>query len=275
MLGVLVASDRLRDAGVDKRLLARLGFPGEVGQSATVTGETPAITVLIGIGPIDEVDPAAVRRAVARFVRAVARHKSVTLDLSAIEGRLDPDEAVAAATEGAVLGSYRFDRYKAASDDPTTETVTLVLPGGLGKTGLARGLVIADAVCFARDLVNEPGGTLTATEFADRAAERGEAAGLAVEVLDETAIAELELGGVIGVNRGSEQPPRFVKMTYTPAAAPVGSVALVGKGITFDSGGLSIKTGEGMMTMKCDMGGAAAVIATMCACYRRSRWAFR
>ncbi len=264
VLGVLVASDRLRDCGVDRKLLTRLGFTGAVGQVSTVTGDVPAVTVVVGVGPSDSLELAEVRRAAARFVRAVSRHKSVALDLSVVDGRLDADAAVAAATEGAVLGAYRFDRYKRETDDPTVETVTLVLDSAFGKAGLARGLVVADAVCFARDLVNEPGGSLTPTVFAGLAAERGEAAGLTVEVLDETAIAELELGGVLGVNRGSDQPPRFVKMTYEPAA-PVASVALVGKGITFDSGGLSIKPADGMMTMKCDMGGAAAVIAAMCA----------
>ena len=269
VVGRLVASDRLRECGVEKKLLQRLGFTGAVGETVTVTGEAPAVTVLVGVGPSGSLDAPHVRRAASQFARAVTRHRAVALDISVIDGAgadgaLDADAAVAAAAEGAALGSYRFDRYKRESDDPSTETVTLILPGGLGKPGLARGLVIADAVCFARDVVNEPGGSLTPTVFAELSEERGGAAGLTVEVMDEDAITELELGGLLGVSRGSAQPPRFVKMTYTPEA-PIASVALVGKGITFDSGGLSIKPAEGMMTMKCDMGGAAAVIAAMCA----------
>jgi len=263
VVGRLVAADRVRSAGVDRNLLKRLGFAGEAGKSATVTGEQPALTVLVGVGASGDLDATAVRKAAAQFVRAVASHKTVVLDLTSVEDLLDADDLVAAAAEGAVLGAYRFDRHKSPSEDTTLETVTLVCGDG-GKAGLARGQVVADAVCFARDLVNEPGGTLTPAEFADRAAERAAAAGLGVDVLDLEGIREERLGGVLAVNQGSVEEPRFVTLRYEPEGA-VGSVALVGKGITFDSGGLSIKPADGMMTMKCDMAGAAAVIATMCA----------
>ena len=272
VVALVVPADRLRACGVDKRLLTRLRFEGKPGQTATVTGDTPAVTLLVGAGPSVDIDTTAVRKAAAAAVRGLGSHKSILLDLSLVDlsvsdADLTADELAQAGAEGAGLGAYRYDRFKTADDDPTLETVTLVVPGG-GKDGFARGLVIVDAVTFARDLVNEPGGSLTPTRFAELAAERAAAAGLAVEVLDADAIAEARLGGLVSVNRGSEEPARFVKLTYTPtddAAASVPSVALVGKGITFDSGGLSIKPADGMMTMKCDMGGAAAVIATMCA----------
>jgi leucyl aminopeptidase len=135
--------------------------------------------------------------------------------------------------------------------------------------------VVAEAVGFARDLVNLPGGELTPSRFARLGAERAEAAGLEVEVLEDAAIAELGLGGLLAVNKGSVHPPRLLKLTYEPPArdaeapAPVPgdteTVALVGKGITFDSGGLSLKPAEAMEGMKMDMAGAAAVIAAMCA----------
>ena len=99
--------------------------------------------------------------------------------------------------------------------------------------------------------------------FARRAQAVAKEQGLAVKVWDEAAIKKGKLGGLLGVNRGSTQPPRFVELTYTPKSKPKGTLALIGKGITFDAGGLSIKTGAGMMTMKCDMGGAAAVIGAM------------
>jgi leucyl aminopeptidase len=136
------------------------------------------------------------------------------------------------------------------------------------RAAAERASIVADAVCFARDLVNTPGGTLTPQVFADLAAERATAAGLEVEVLDADGIAEAGLGGLLAVNQGSTQPPRMVKLTYTPDAElePTGdTLAFVGKGITFDSGGLSIKPADGMIGMKMDMGGAAAVIAAMCA----------
>ncbi len=129
------------------------------------------------------------------------------------------------------------------------------------------GGVIAEAVCFARDLVNEPGGTLTAPEFADRAASAARAAGVKAKVLDEAGIRKARLGGLLGVNRGSVQPPRFIELSYDPpkATASTPTLALIGKGITFDSGGLDLKTAAGMLTMKCDMGGAAAVVGALVA----------
>ncbi|MFN8050868.1 MAG: leucyl aminopeptidase [Acidimicrobiales bacterium] len=272
VVALVVPSDRLRASGVDKRLLTRLRFEGKAGQVATITGDTPALTILVGIGPSVDVTTTSVRKAVAAAVGALSAQKSAVVDLSLVDlsladADLSADDLAQAAAEGAGLTAYRYEEYKAPKDDPRLESLTLVVPGG-GKDGFARGQVIVDAVCFARDLVNEPGGSLTPVRFADLASERATAAGLTVEVLDRAEIEAAALGGVLSVNRGSSQEPRFVKLTYTPtdaAAAAHPSVALVGKGITFDSGGLSIKTGEGMMTMKCDMGGAAAVIATMCA----------
>jgi leucyl aminopeptidase len=134
------------------------------------------------------------------------------------------------------------------------------------RAGVERGTAVADAVCFARDLVNAPGGTLPATVFADRAAERAAAAGVQVEVLDEEAVAEAGLGGVLSGNRGPTEPHRLVKLTYEhDAVDAVDTVVIVGKGITFDTGGLSLKPAEAMVGMKSDMGGAAAVIAATCA----------
>jgi leucyl aminopeptidase len=272
VVAVVVPSDKLRAAGVDRKLLTRLRFEGKTGQVATFTGDVPAVTVLVGVGASVDVGTTAIRKAVAGAVRSLGSHKSVIvdlslLDLSIIDADLSSDDVAQAAAEGAGLAGYRYEAFKSSNDDPSLETVTLVVPGG-GKDGFARGLAIVDAVCFARDLVNEPGGSLTPTRFAELASEKATAAGLTVEILDEDAIAEAALGGLLSVSRGSQQPPRFVKLSYTPSdetAAALPSVALVGKGITFDSGGLSIKPAEGMMTMKCDMGGAAAVIATMCA----------
>ena len=127
-----------------------------------------------------------------------------------------------------------------------------------------QGVAIAEAQCLARDLVNTPGGQLTPVALAEAAVEIAEREDLKVTVLDPDEIAEAGLGGLLGVNRGSAQQPRFVELCYEPEA-PRGTLALVGKGITFDSGGLSIKSGEGMMTMKMDMGGAAAVLGAFSA----------
>ncbi|MCC6434135.1 MAG: leucyl aminopeptidase, partial [Acidimicrobiales bacterium] len=126
----------------------------------------------------------------------------------------------------------------------------------------------AEAVAVARDLVNEPGGSLTPTRFARKASKAAKKHGFDAKVHKRGAIEELGMGGLLGVNRGSAQPPRFVELRYRPAGRSRGTVALIGKGITFDSGGLSLKTGAGMMTMKCDMAGAAAVLGAFIAISR-------
>ena len=184
------------------------------------------------------------------------------------DGDLDVMSAARAVTEGLVLGAYSFTDFKKA-DDSATRSATITIGDrdlSAARSGSVEGHTVGDAVCFARDLVNTPGGSLTPAVFADRAAQRAEAAGLTVEVLDLDDIKEAGLGGVVAVNLGSTEPARLVKLTYEPSD-PMGedTVALVGKGITFDSGGLSIKPADAMMTMKSDMAGAAAVIAAMCA----------
>jgi leucyl aminopeptidase len=125
-------------------------------------------------------------------------------------------------------------------------------------------VLVGEAQCLARDLVNEPGGALTPEMFAKAAVEVAERENLKITVMDLDDITAAGLGGVLGVNKGSTHPARFLVLTYEPDA-PRGTLALIGKGITFDSGGLSIKPGEGMMTMKMDMGGAAAVLGAFSA----------
>jgi leucyl aminopeptidase len=211
------------------------------------------------------VDANGLRRAAAAAAKAAGSNTSLVIDHAAVTGSLDDPAAVTQALgEGAALAGYRFDRYRSADGDHLAR-VTIVGTGDRTEAaGLARARVVADAVCFARDLVNEPGGTLVPAEFADRVRDAATEAGLGVTVWGLEEIAEERLGGVLAVNKGSGNEARFVRLEYRPEGA-VGHVALVGKGITFDSGGLSLKTGEGMMTMKCDMAGAAAVVATMCA----------
>jgi leucyl aminopeptidase len=173
-------------------------------------------------------------------------------------------DAAQAVAEGALLGSYEFLSFR-SEPKPSKLTKLVVLGPAAAKAGIERGTTIATATNAARDLVNRPGGSLNATDLADAAVRMGKAAGLKVEVLDEAAIRRQKLGGLLGVNAGSTEPPRFVKLTYTPPGRPTGTVALVGKGITFDSGGLSLKPSDGMITMKTDMSGGAAVIAAMSA----------
>lgn len=259
----LVAVEALASTGHDKRQLARLGFEAKPGQTVSLAGPDRTVDMLVGVGKRSELTADIVRNAGAAMARACATNKTAAVELGPVVG-IGGSAAAQALAEGLALGAYRFETYKSDLPD-VLSTVSVVGTGDSGESeGVRRGNVIASAICFARDLVNEPGGSLTPTEFARRGAERAEAAGLSVRVLGPKEIAAERLGGLLSVNQGSVEEPRLLELTYAPDDA-VASLALVGKGITFDSGGLSIKPADAMMTMKCDMGGGAAVIAAACA----------
>ncbi len=274
-VAVVAHSDKLnRVPGVRKAALDRAGFTGSVGSVATFDDGDRA-TVVVGLGPSGSrgTDVGnALRRGAAAFARAVPKHRRGAFELPEDLGT-DLAAAARALTEGLVLGGYRFDDLRSPDKvTPGLSAVTLVVGDDnaavrTARDGVAAGTAVASAVCFARDLVNTPGGTLTAPVFADRAAARATDAGLTAEVLDLEAIRAERLGGILAVNQGSTIEPRLVKLTYEPdgATEDTPTIALVGKGITFDSGGLSLKPAASMMDMKDDMGGAAAVIGAMCA----------
>jgi leucyl aminopeptidase len=255
-------------AEIDWAFVRARGFEGRADQVQSLpSGGDGRAVVLVGLGPAASVDAGVVRRAAATAARAVTRATSVALtlldQLPAEAGPTDRARAAQALVEGFTLGGYQFRTYKSETDPSGPERVVVVGTGGQRiQTALELGSAVAAGVTLARDLVNEPGGSLTAEGLAATATELAGRTGLGVAVLDERAIADERLGGLLGVNRGSTQPPRFITLTHVPDR-PRGHVALVGKGITFDSGGLSLKTGAGMMTMKCDMGGAAAILGAM------------
>ncbi|MBK5224522.1 MAG: leucyl aminopeptidase [Acidimicrobiia bacterium] len=262
-----VASDGVEGVDVSPQFMSGRGFEGGLGQTLVVPGAGRATVVVVGLGPAGDVDSDAVRHASAAVARVATRHVRASIELiGAMPEGIDVAEAAEAIVHGLALASYRYRAYKAEPPRADLETVTIVAPGGKATAGaVARAAAVAEAICWARDLVNEPGGSMTPNQLAKAAKAMARRQKLKVTVMDEAAIRSAKLGGLLGVNRGSELPPRFVRLSYTPDGEPTGRVALVGKGITFDSGGLSIKTGEGMMTMKGDMGGAAAVFAAMSA----------
>ncbi|MCY3636242.1 MAG: leucyl aminopeptidase [bacterium] len=267
-VGVCSGADAERTFDLDWEVLDGRGFEAKVGQVEIVSGGDRPIAV-VGLGPADKITTAVIRRATASLARSAKRARRITVSvLDAVPESVDRAEALSALAEGMTLGAYTYGDFKSEHKPNKLENVHVIGPGGRAVSeALEQGRRIGEAVCFARDLVNEPGGSLTPTRFAEIAAEMAEREGLEVSVLDLDAIREAELGGLLGVNRGSEQPPRFVEVSYAPDAEAEcrGSVALVGKGLTFDAGGLSIKTGTGMMTMKCDMSGGAAVLGVMSA----------
>ena len=249
-------------------LLSSLGVKGQPGEAVKVpTGGTIAspLLVLVGLGDIDAVDPAAVRRAAGTGIRSVPNAASVSVALPA-----DTPELVRAVTEGTILGGYRFEEYRSSADDAGAPGEVIVLSPVARRKEVTAAFdaarVVAEAVAGTRTWVNTPPGDLTPPEFADQVVglvtQLGKGRGgakVGVTVHDERALAELGCGGILGVGQGSSAPPRLVELTWQPKK-PVAHIALVGKGITFDSGGLSIKPATGMKTMKMDMAGAATVV---------------
>ena len=245
--------------GLDPAWLETAGFQAKAGQSyaAKVNGRT---IIALGLGAVEKLDTDSVRRVGAALARAGSKATKGVLVLPWDSLNIPAADASQAAAEGMLLGSYKYTDFKTSSETPKLQQVTVV---GADDNGLRAGSRVAEAVKLARDLVNAPPGVSTPKRLAAVATEVAEAHDLDIKILDEHDIEREGLGGLRGVSMGSDEPPRLVELTYTPAGDPVATIALVGKGITFDSGGLSLKPPAGMMTMKTDMSGAAAVIAAM------------
>ncbi|MDH3301710.1 MAG: leucyl aminopeptidase [Acidimicrobiia bacterium] len=252
-----------------KAAAQRQGFEGKTGQTLVLAGgDDKQIEVLVGIGPSKDLTTAKLRKAAASFARAVTKHGSVATNLMAHAGELDRAEALAAVAEGLRLSTYRFNQLRSDSslkkNEVKLKTITIIASGRELRAELNRANAVIDAVELARDLVNEPGGSMTPQAFVAAAKKVTADTDVKLTVWNEARIKRERLGGVLAVNQGSEHPPQFLQLRYKPAKGrPKASVALVGKGVTFDSGGLSLKNSVGMMTMKIDMAGAAAVLATM------------
>ncbi len=268
---------------LDRGLSERRGFKGKAGRTlvALGSGDAPAV-VYVGCGDPEKFSLDTMRRAAAAFVRAAGRSGTGVMVLPrslAVETVETEDEgdrrAAQAVAEGAVLATYRFVGHKSEDDGGRISRLVVLgvgLDPGAARRGIERGSRIARAVSLARDLVNEPPSSMTPQRLAEMAdQELGSQGDVTLEVWDEQRIADERLGGLLGVARGSAEPPRLLRATYEPTDpvevdGRVPHVVFVGKGITFDSGGLSLKTAGGMETMKTDMSGAAAVIAALSAC---------
>jgi leucyl aminopeptidase len=265
-VGVPVATSGAvpRSIGLSRAVLTKAGFDSKVGQHHLVTRADGTTVVALGVGEPEKLTDAVLRKAAATFARAAAKHTTLALTLTDV-GRVDGRRVGQAVAEGIVLGSYRFSTYKRDKTPSAVAEVVLVAEDRRHRSlagGADKGAAIAGAVTFARDLANTPPVDLPARVLAEKAVELASRVGLDIEVWDEHRLADERCGGLLAVNRGSLEPPRLVKLTYSPRNAS-GTVALVGKGVMFDSGGLSLKTNDGMLTMKLDMSGAAAVLAAM------------
>ena len=262
----LDAAARSIDEALQGRLSAALkavgaaGRPDEVTKIPTLGLTGFPLVVVAGLGAKDgSLGAEQARRAAGAALRAISGHARVHVAL----GGAERAEAVA---EGALLGAYRFTEYKSGSQPTALSRIDIAVAAPRDaqlRKAIRRAETVAAGVTFVRDLVNTPPNDLYPSTFAERATAAAEAAGVTVEVLDERALRRGKFGGILGVGAGSVRPPRLVRLTYRPAR-PRARIALVGKGITFDSGGLNIKTAN-MSWMKSDMGGAAAVIASVIA----------
>jgi leucyl aminopeptidase len=256
------------DAALDGTLDAFMkesGFEGKPGETLLVPGAgrlAAKAALLVGLGKRDDITLDGLRRAAASVARRATKVTSVVTTLvDAAPASFAREVAAQAVAEGVLLGAYQFLEYKSEAKPSELRQVTIV--GGADvKRGVDRGHLVAHAVIWARDMINEPAGHKSPAEFAAAARRLLAGKGVTVTVLTDAQIRAQRLGGLVGVGQGSSRPPRFVKIAYNPAGAK-GRLALVGKGVVFDSGGLSLKTAGGMETMKTDMSGAAAVVAAM------------
>ena len=257
-------------------LLKKLAKSGELtGKALEMTlvhapaGLKAARLLLVGAGKRDKFDSAVLRKiagVAVRYLKARGVHRFVFV---ARENGATEDTAQALA-EGAIAADFESDKYK--TDKKGDKSIDSVLLAGYsdaeraaGEKGLTRGRIIAESQNFARDLINEPSNKLTPKILAEKAEAMAKQAGLAVEILDEKKITDLKMGALLSVAQGGPEPPRMIVITYTPAnpkpGAPV--IGLVGKAVTFDTGGISIKPSEGMEKMKYDMAGGATMIGVM------------
>ncbi|MCG7422694.1 leucyl aminopeptidase [Micrococcus porci] len=268
--GPLLLTDALPDEAAvalesSLELLEVKGRPDEVHRLPGLSGSRWPLLVLVGLGDLDQdggADDEALRQASGAAVRSLAGTESVALALPA-----DTPSRLAAVAEGAALGAYAFTAFTSAGDTPgraPVSTVELVtpLPASASEPVLRRAAVIGDAVCAVRDLVNTPPSHLYPASFADAVVGDLEGTDVDVRVWDEAQLAAEGFGGIVGIGQGSSRPPRLVRVEHAPAGARA-HVALVGKGITFDTGGISLKPPASMMTMKSDMAGAATVFAVV------------
>jgi leucyl aminopeptidase len=237
-------------------------------------GKIPAERVLVtGLGKQAEftVDRArAVIGEALRHLRRLGVRRAATILHGAGAGGFAAEAAAQATAEGAILGLYRFLRYKKNDDEADRKEISelRILERDAAKVagiraGVAKGRILAEAANFARDLVNEPGNVLTPPELANRAAAMARRARLRVTILRPPEMRRLGMGGLLGVARGSQEPPRLIVLEHRGGRRGGPTLGLVGKGVTFDSGGISIKPAERMEEMKGDMAGAAAMIAAM------------
>jgi leucyl aminopeptidase len=251
--------------GLDRARLEAAGFTGKVGSTLVLPSAGGPIRLAYGVGDARDLHAAGTRNAAAALALAARGLDRMAVELPGSES-LDPAAVAQSVVEGVLLARYRFDVLRSASQGTPVRELTLVTPPGAASAadlGARRGQAFAHATMLARDLANTPHSHLNASRLGDIAVAIGQQRGFEVEVFDKDALVEMGIGGIVAVNAGSSEPPRMIRLTYRPAS-PSGRLALVGKGIMYDSGGIALKPADAVHAqMKNDMSGAAAILAAV------------
>lgn len=278
--GATGAVDQAMEGQISKAIAAG-SFKGKLGETLTLypQKELPfRKVVVVGLGPSQDFDLECVRKASGAAIKEAAKggaKRVATIVHGAGIGGLDATACAQSVAEGSILATYRFQRFKrAAQKDGNEASSTKNSPQSLViteldedklnkiKAGVAQGTIAAEATSFARDLVNTPPNHMTPTHLAQAAEDMAKKVGLACEVMEQAEMEQLGMGILLGVAQGSEEPPKLITLRHEGAPGEPW-LALVGKGVTFDSGGLSLKPAGGMEEMKSDMAGGAAVLGVM------------
>jgi len=272
----LVQVDKLL-SGAISALLDNRAMKGKAREVVVVPtlGKLPSRMVAVcGLGRTGQVTSDSVRDAAAEGARALRKMgcKSIATPLlgTGAEG-IEVGESARAITEGILLGLYEFTKYKASETTEVEDVTILTTPEvrlDAVSTSVDEGIVLSESTCLARDMGNEPSNYMTPTRMAEMSLDLASKYGLAASVIERDEMETLGMGALLAVARGSAEPPKFIKLSHSRGSVGTAHMALVGKGITFDSGGISIKPSEGMSDMKGDMAGGASVIAAMCAIAR-------
>ncbi|MCX7790929.1 MAG: leucyl aminopeptidase [Chloroflexaceae bacterium] len=269
-LAVLASPEEVALPAAVAELIEGADFRGKAKQTRLIYPRgavAPRRLLLLGLGKPDKLSADTLRQAAATAVRQAQELQVARLTFG-LNGDLDlaPERIGQALAEGFELGAYRFQRYRSDLSDEqrfVVEGATIVASAEALRAGVAIGQTIARGANFARDLVNTPPNDLPPARLADQALALGQRLGLNVTVLDRARLVEGGFGGVLAVGQGSANEPRFIVMEYGAANQGAPTICLVGKGLTFDSGGLSLKPADAMTTMKSDMSGAAAVLGAL------------
>jgi leucyl aminopeptidase len=271
--GETAAVDRLLDGAISQ-LVTQGEIKGKPNEITLVHsfGKLPATRVaVVGLGKQSDLSVNKIRVAVAetcRWLRARGIGTIATVPHGANINEITPVDAAQAIAEGALLGTYTFRRHMTGEEDKPGEIKELSIVGAENlkpqlEEGVYKGRIISEATNLARDMVNEPANFMTPSIMAEMAAKLAEKHGLEITLIEPGQMKEMGMGGLLGVSQGSRQPPKFIVLNYEGGTAKKAHIALVGKAITFDSGGISIKPSEKLEEMKGDMAGGAAAIAAM------------